>query len=207
MTESSPNSSTELSKYNQFMINKKVNERFQYFSIVLNVRKGENVNWGSLTNDEIVENLVRLKFLTPMELGGFFKNFEGIAQNSNVDKSRIRRFKFERFLGQLEKGSKNGRPHYNLSVMTSCKVLTSTVVRELSLALYGVKSCNSINVQPTHDVNSLEKYCLKSETRLVLPSTIYYPPSVDVRIGDFIEALEEDKELKKFITILVCTNK
>ena len=27
------------------MSNKKINERFQYFSIVLNVRKGESVNW------------------------------------------------------------------------------------------------------------------------------------------------------------------
>jgi len=101
----------------------------------------------------------------------------------------------------------NERPHYNLSVMTSCKVLSSTVVRELSLGLYGVKNCNSISVEPTHDVNLLEKYCLKSETRLVLPLTVYYPPVVDIRVSGFIEALEEDKELKKFMTILVCTNK
>ena len=93
-------------------------------------------------DDDMVENMIKLKFPTPMELGTFFKNFEGIAQNSNVDKSRIRRFRFERFIGQLEKGLNNGRPHYNLSVMTSCKVLPSTVVRELSLALYSVKNCN-----------------------------------------------------------------
>ena len=91
--------------------------------------------------------------------------------------------------------------------MTSCKVLTSIVIRELSLALYDAKNCNSINVESTHDVNLLDKYCLKSERRLVLPSTIYYPSSVDVRVGEFIEAIEEDKELKKFISILVCTNK
>ena len=82
--------------------------------------------------------------------------------------------------------------------MTSCKVLPSTVVRELSLALY--------SVEPTHNVDSLNKYCLKLETRLVLPSTIYYPPLVDIRVSEFIEALEEDEELKKFMTILVCTN-
>ena len=91
--------------------------------------------------------------------------------------------------------------------MTLCKVLPSTVVHELSLALYDVKNCNSISVEPTHDVNLLEKYCLKDETKLILPGTIYYPPLVDVRVSEFIEALEEDKELKKFITILVCTNK
>ena len=104
---------------------------------------------------------------------------------------------FESFKGQLEKGLKSNRPHYNLCVKISSKVLSSTVVRELSLALYNVKNCYSINVEPAHDIKSLEKYCLKDETRLILPGTIYYPPSVDIRISEFFEALEEDEELKK----------
>ena len=99
----------------------------------------------------------------------------------------------------------NSRPHYNLSVKTSSKVLNSSIVREISLSLYGAKNCNSINVEPTHDVDSLDQYCLKSETKLSLPSTAYYPPSVDVRLSEFLQALEEDEELKKFMTILVCT--
>ena len=79
--------------------------------------------------------------------------------------------------------------------------MTSIVVRELSLALYSVKNYNSIGVEPAHGVNLLEKYYFESGARLVLPWITYYPPLVDVKINDFIEALEEDKELKKFITI------
>ena len=75
----------------------------------------------------MVENMVKLKFLTPQKLGTFFKNFEGITQNSKVDRSRIGRITFEHFTGQLEKGSNNERPHYNLLVITSCKVLNSTI--------------------------------------------------------------------------------
>lgn len=63
------------------MAKKKINERFQYFSIVLNVRRGESVSWRTLTDNVIVENMIKLKFLTPLELGIFLKNFEGIAQN------------------------------------------------------------------------------------------------------------------------------
>jgi len=183
---------------------KKINERFQYFSIVLNVRNGEEINWKNLTKADMISEMKGLNFLTPLSLAILLKNFEGIAQNSNVDKSRIRRFRFETFIGQLEKGCKKGRPHYNLSVKTSSKVLASAVVRELSLALYGIKNCKSINVEPAHDAESLDQYCLKKETRLVLSETVYYPPSVDVRVSDFLEALEEDKELKKFMTVLVC---
>ena len=186
-------------------IKRKLNERYQYFSIVLNVRGGEKIDWSSLSKKDMVKNMEELKFPTPLTLSTFMKSFEGIAQNSNVDKSRIRRFTFEKFIGQLEIGLVNSRPHYNLSVKTSSKVLNSSVVREISLALYGAKNCNSINVEPTHDVDSLDQYCLKSETKLSLPSTAYYPPSVDVRLSEFLQALEEDEELKKFMTILVCT--
>ncbi len=63
------------------MAKKKINERFQYFSIVLNVRRGESVSWRTLIDNVMVENMIKLKFLTPMELGIFLKNFEGIAQN------------------------------------------------------------------------------------------------------------------------------
>ena len=182
-----------------------MNERFKYFSIILKVRGGENVNWKLLRKVDMVDKMIELKFPNPLDLAICLKNFEGIAQNSNVDKSRIRRFRFKSFIGQLEKGLENSRPHYNLSVRTSSKVLVSTLVRELSLMLYNVKNCKSISVEPTHDVDSLDKYCLKLETRLLLPSTSYYPPLVDIRMGEFIEALKEDEELKKFITILVCT--
>ena len=184
---------------------KQINERFKYFSIILNVSGGENIDWSCLGRKEMADKMTELNFPTPLGLAVSLRDFEGIAQNSNIDKSRVRRFKFERFIGQLEKGEQNNRPHYNLSVKTSSKVLVSTVVRELSLFLYGLKNCKSVSVEPTHDVDLLDKYCLKEETRLLLESTDYYPPLVDVTVSDFIKALEEDEELKKFISILVCT--
>ena len=73
------------------------------------------------------------------------------------------------------------------------------------MVLYGLKNCNSISVEPTHDVDLLDKYCLKEETRLLLESTNYYPLLVYVRVSDFIKALEENEELKKFISIPGCT--
>lgn len=184
---------------------KRVNERFKYFSIVLNVPGGENIDWSCLGQKQMADKMAELNFPTPLDLAVSLRDFEEIAQNSNIDKSRVRRFKFKRFIGQLEKGEQNNRPHYNLSVKTSSKVLVSTVVRELSLFLYSLKNCKSISVEPTHDAELLDKYCLMEETRLLLESTDYYPPLVNVHVSDFIKALEENEELKKFISILVCT--
>lgn len=185
----------------------KISERFRYFSVVLNVRGGELVDWSRLSEGEIVSKMLELKFQTPLELASLLKKFEGVSVNSNVDKSRVRKFRFESFKGQLERGAGSSRPHYNLAVKTSSKVYCSAVVRELSLALYSEKNCNSISVEPAHNIGSLEEYCLKDETRFVLLETVYYPPSVDVRVSEFFEALERDVELKKFMTILVCTKK
>ena len=74
------------------MNKKKVNERFQYFSIVINVREDKKINWSSLEKDELVYNMKELKFLTPMDLAIFLKNFKGIAQKqilSRILQSKI----------------------------------------------------------------------------------------------------------------------
>lgn len=188
------------------ILKKKNNESFRYFSIVLNVRNGQNLDWLTMKKDKLVEKMEELKFPTPQSLAKFLKDFEGIRQNSNLSKSDIRRFKFQNYKGQLEQGSENGRPHYNLAVETTSKTSSSVIARELSLALYKVNNCKSIQVDPAHKISSLEEYCMKLETRLMLPCTFYYPPSLDTRVSEFLQALEDDEELKKFMTIRVCFN-
>ena len=93
-----------------------------------------------------------------------------------------------------------------MAVETTSKTSSSVVARELGLALYGVKNCYSIQVDPAHDIDSLQDYCIKLETRLMLPATLYYPPSVDTRLSLFLDALEKNEDLKKFMTIPVCIN-
>lgn len=182
------------------------NESLKYFSIVLNVRGGENIDWSKMKKNKMVEKMEKLKFPTPQNLAVFLREFEGIRVNSNIEKSAIRRFKFRNYKGQLEQGSENNRPHYNLAVETTSKTSSSVIARELALALYGVKNCFSIQVDPAHNIDSLQDYCIKLETRLMLPATLYYPPSVDTRLSSFLEDLETNKHLKKFMTIPVCFN-
>ena len=61
-------------------------------------------------------------------------------------------------------------------------------------------------MDPAHKISSLEEYFMKLETRLILPGTFYYPPSLNTWLSDFLQALEDDEELKKFMTIHVCFN-
>ena len=56
-------------------IKRKLNERYQYFSIVLNVRGREKIDWSSLSKKDMVKNMEELKFPTPLTLSTFMKSF------------------------------------------------------------------------------------------------------------------------------------
>lgn len=180
----------------------KRNERFSEFSVVLNIRGGQDVDWLELSKDknQYVSKMVSLNFVTPGDLSLLLQNFEGISQNS-VIKKNVRRFKIIEYIGQLEEGSENKKPHYNLVIKTNIKILVSSLVRELSKALYNVENCKSINVEPCEDYSALVSYCTKEDTRLVLENTIYYAPYVDYRVGLFLQSLNENVDLLKCITI------
>lgn len=179
---------------------KKVNERFYNFSVVIHPRGGEKLDWVFFSKDmdEYAEKIKSLKFVTPSDLSVLLLNLNGISQNSK-DESKVRRFKLVEYIGQLEKGSVNCKPHYNLAIKTNVKILCSSLVRELSKCIYGIENCKSINVEPAHDYESLVNYCTKSETRLELKGTCYDPPHVDFRMSLFLEALEENQDLVKCI--------
>lgn len=181
---------------------KKLNQRFYDFSVVLNPRGGEEIDWKSLSEnmDLYLFEMKRINFLTPKELSSVLSNFEGISQNSKR-KEKIRYFRISEFRGQLEMGSENCKPHYNLAIRVSIKILASSLVRELSKVLYQVENCKSINVEVAHDYKALVEYCRKEETRLDLTGSEYYPPFLDYRLDLFLSALAENSDLAKFIAI------
>lgn len=168
----------------------------------MNPPLGQDFDWVELSNDKsaYLNKMKELNFITAKKLGSLLYDFEGISQNSE-DQKNIRRFKIVEFFGQLEMGSENKKPHYNLLLRSNIKILSSTLVRELSKLLYNSDNCKSINVEPSHDTSSLISYCTKEETRLTLENTDYYPPSVDYRVALFLDALHENSDLLKYLAI------
>jgi len=180
----------------------KKNQRFYEFSVVLNPVRGQEIDWKLYSDDEkgYMAQLNKINFISPSELASILTEFKGISQNS-TDKKKIRHFTISEFRGQLERGSENCKPHYNLAIKTSVKVLASSLVRELSQTLYGVNNDKSVNVEPAHDFDSLVKYSTKNETRLELLGSKYYPPYVDSSVSQFIIALQQNPDLAKCIPI------
>lgn len=180
----------------------KKNERFYSFSVVLNPSGGQSVDWTKLSLDDssYYNKMLELDFITPLSLSKLLYNYEGISQNSK-DPKNIRRYKIVKFIGQLEKGSENKKPHYNLIITVDVKILSSALVKGLSQLLSNKNICNSISVEPAHVSSCLTSYCTKEDTRLLLEGTPYYPPAVDYRVSSFLEALHENKDLSKYPAI------
>jgi len=173
-------------------------ERYNSFSVVINPEGGQDYDWEQLSkeNNQYLESMRILNFINPKDLGQKLNNFSGIAQNSK-DPKKVRLFRILSFLGQLEKGSDNQKPHYNLILNLNVKIRSITLVQELSKLIYGKENSQAIQVEPTHNENSLSTYCVKEKTRLSFLNTEYYPPQVDFRINQFLEMIDQHQDLLK----------
>lgn len=181
---------------------KNITERYNSFSVVINPEGAQDYDWEQLSkdNNKYIESMRILNFINPKDLGNKLNNFSGIAQNSK-DPKKVRLFRIISFIGQLEKGSDNKKPHYNLILNLNVKVRSITLVQELSKLIYSKENSKAINVEPTHNENSLSAYCTKKDTRLSLLNTDYYPPQVDYRINQFQEMIDQHQDLSKLLAI------
>ena len=179
--------------------NEKEQKRFYWFSVVLNVKGGQKVNWKKLNQEKIYDQLLKLNFQTPETLRQLLMENKFVS-NYSADVKKIRYFNIEELKGQLEQGTENNRPHYNLIIRTTQKIRCSALARELSLLFCKVKHDPSIQVDPAHNRDALEDYCSKEETRLNLKYTEYYPPFVDSKDFNFDKEKGSDLDMKKIIS-------
>lgn len=180
------------------MNKEKEQKRFYWFSVVLNVKDGQNVKWKRLSFEKIHDQLLKYKFPTPQTLRQLLMDNQFVSSYS-ADEKKIRYFQIDKLEGQLEQGTENGRPHYNLILRTTSQVRCSALARELSLVLLKVKNNKSIQVDPAHNPDALDIYCSKENSRLDLVGTNYYPARVDSKDYKFDKEREDDQDLDKIL--------
>lgn len=171
-------------------------KRFYWFSVVINVKGAQKVGWKKLDSREIYNQLVEYEFPTPKILRQLLMQKRYISCNSANEKN-IRYFEIDELKGQLERGSENGRPHYNLILRTTSQVRCSDLARELSLLFFKSKNDKSIQVEPAHNPDALGFYCSKEISRLELIDTEYYPPFVDSEDFKFEKSMKDDPDMLK----------
>lgn len=99
--------------------------------------------------------------------------------------------------GQLELGSKNRKPHYQLWLRTKIKIIKKKLLEALSYSIYEEKTSNAISVAIlSMNDDDMQKYCLKENNADLCEE--YGHVQITKSAMDFQVFLEENPESKKY---------
>ena len=165
--------------------------------------RGRPVKWKSLDAGQKTERLEKLGFIKPLQLGLKLKCLVFFS-DVKLKSGSYGRVRVKNFGGQLEIGSTNEVPHFQLWLEVSPRTTKTKLLEALSLELYGEKKSSSISViYLTKDTSFYKDYCMKDERANLLGdfSNVIITPE----LVDMFKYIEGDEDLKKFLTRHILT--
>ena len=123
--------------------------RGKLFGIVINPIVDKSIEWKGMSNGVIVSNLKELKFPNKFVITDILNELH--IQNVHKNKTSV-----NDFVGQLEIGTKNSTPHYQLAISTQSTCTKKKVLEALEKKIEG-----HINVEIQFNFEEMKKYCLK----------------------------------------------
>jgi len=171
--------------------------RNKYWSVVIYPKTTEDIDWKSMDKESLTTKLEELLMITPSALGKVLVDLrlEG-DKKKNSDEYYLSTVK--RFTGQLELGTKNGRPHYQLAIELTSRVTLKKLKVYFSKAIYGEMASNAISIEALK--NNFDEYsvgyCLKEDRANLLRD--YTHVSITQDYMKSIIHMEENSELKKY---------
>lgn len=180
------------------MNGKKRKSRLKEWSLTILPEGGEEVDWPSLSRDETTEKLKELGFPNPRDLEKVLRTVKFEVRKNKQGEPVYGTI--EKYGGQLELGTKNGKPHYQMWINTSHVVYKGVLASGISQAVYSKEISGAINVTGLSlDSSDYKEYCVK-EDRANLPGDYeHYELSSDRY--EVEKYFEENPQLKKWRTI------
>lgn len=160
--------------------------RFKYFQVVLNLPSESNEDVSNCSDTDLLDHMYRSGFVNQ-------KNLENTLTSLKLE-SKNTYTKITNFVGQLERGKKHKKPHWQLFIETEKQTTKIKIVKALSQSLFQKDSHFSIQVTPIVDKDFSIEYVTK-EGVLVLPDTEWFPGIINKQLTDFRKLLEKDKIL------------
>ena len=133
---------------------KKNPARAKLFGIVINPKLDEPIEWKEMSSVEIESSLKKLKFPNRFVMTEILNELE--VQNVHKNKTSV-----DDFVGQLEIGTENAIPHYQLAISTKATCTKKKVLESLEEKIEG-----HINVDIQFNFEEMKNYCLK-ESRFI----------------------------------------
>lgn len=172
-------------------------KKYSKFGVVIQPQTDTLINWKDLSKKEIVNNLKKCKFPTPLEMIKIISNLTPIAAKRKESEDYYKA-KVKSFGGQLELGTTNGIPHYQLWIEVKPQILQTKMLQALSQAIYETERSNAIQVQAlSTDSSGYMEYCNK-EGKAGLTDE-YSDMEINSEISDFLNYIEENSHVKKLL--------
>lgn len=166
--------------------------RFNHFQVVLNIPVGSDIDFKEIPDEEIESYFYQYNFVKQEELETVLLDLKIIAKGTIAVLTDFR--------GQLERGTSERRPHWQLYVCTSRQTVKTEVLKALSMALYSVQDHKSIQVQAIRDVEATIDYVTK-EGRLNMPTDSPWSPGlIAMTSAKFRRELAEDPVQRDILT-------
>jgi len=166
--------------------------RFNHFQAVLNIPVGSEIDFKTVSDSEIESYFEKYNFVKQEEL-------ETILLNLKI-KAKATLAVLSDFKGQLERGTSERRPHWQLYLCTSKQTVKSEVRKALSLALFSVPNHASIQVTVIKDVESSIEYVTKEERFDISENSPWSPGIILFTTAKFREQLAEDPVLRDILS-------
>lgn len=128
--------------------------RAKLFSMVTTPKLDEPIEWKKMSSVEIESSLKKLKFPNRFVMTEILNELE--VQNIHKNKTSV-----DDFVGQLEIGTENTIPHYQLAISTKATCTKKKVLESLEEKIEG-----HINVDIQFNFEEMKNYCLK-ESRFI----------------------------------------
>lgn len=177
-------------------------ERYSNFGIVLHPAGGQDVDWTKLDKFQIVEKLREFGFPKPYSLARLLTDLTIKADPKpkkywkEKDKREWYHSRIIDMGGQLEQGTKNSRPHYQMWISVTPKVTESSLRKALSLQLYNVERSNALSVQVlSSDMEAIKDYCRKEDRANLVEE--FSHPEINKSHSDWVRFLDDEPELKE----------
>lgn len=124
--------------------------RSKTFGIVINPKiENQDIDWKSLTVDQISEKLKELDFLNKNDLTAILNTLE--FNNVHENPTTV-----EDFEGQFELGDETGIPHYQIAIKTKSVCTKKPILEALQKGIVA-----HINIDVQFNFNEMKKYCSK----------------------------------------------
>lgn len=163
--------------------------RFNKFQMVINLYcEDETIDWKEVDDEDIEEYFKKYNFVKQKDLENYIIEAEILSKKRTTT--------FLNFKGQLERGKKEERPHWQVYLLTTYQTSPKHIVEYFSERIFSEKVNKSIQVIAVVDEEASISY-VEKEGGLFFPFGDWSPGRFSKESVEFRKSLEEDEVMRE----------